>query len=418
MNLKKKIQGTIFHKGYINTRYWLYRYVVDRLFLPYEYYQANPEDANSIDLGNTTFFGYYGLSPENNNNELIYCDLQKKCSEKPCGGLAIRCRNAVNNQTIIASTTAWNWQQGCMLQWMPPNFENIIFNDYDEHNDRYISLIVDKNGDIVKKYPMPIYSISPKGDMALSLNFDRLAKMRPDYGYFQRKLEKLYPDDKDGIWHIDLLNGKTKLILSLDQLKHIDPTDTMVDAQHKVNHIDINPVGKRFMFLHRWIGPKGRFMRLITANCDGTELHILNGDQMTSHSCWLNEKEIISFCYIINQGTGYFKIIDRIGNAKLLSEKLPKNDGHPSVSSDGKWLITDTYPDRSRMSWLILFNLQNDAMIKLGRFYQPLRYMGEKRIDLHPKWSIDNQSIFFESGHSGTRRLYSLDISQQVGREK
>ena len=34
----------------------------------------------------------------------------------------------------------------------------------------------------------------------------------------------------------------------------------MVNSKHKVNHIDIAPDGKRFMFIHRWIGPKGDFI--------------------------------------------------------------------------------------------------------------------------------------------------------------
>ena len=40
----------------------------------------------------------------------------------------------------------------------------------------------------------------------------------------------------------------SKLILSLDYLKNFNPDVTMTDAVHKVNHIDIAPDGKRFIF--------------------------------------------------------------------------------------------------------------------------------------------------------------------------
>jgi WD40 repeat protein len=318
-------------------------------------------------------------------------------------------KNANGTITKIAETKAWNWQQGCMLQWYPGKDDQLLFNDYDQDKDQYISKVINTTGKLTKTYPIPVNNVSKCGTFALSLNYDRLAKMRPDYGYFNKKDQTLPSDDEDGIWYLDLKTGDFKLIVSLHTLKNLKYTSTMEGAEHKVNHIDINPDGSRFMFLHRWIGPKGRFMRLITAAPDGTDLSILNGDIMTSHCCWLNNKEILSFCE--HKGKrGYFKFYDKSDMAHLFSTKMPIVDGHPSISPNGRYVITDTYPDKARISSLFLYNMKTDEMMKLGRFFQPLKYKGEMRIDLHPKWSKDGKNIFFESGHAGNRRLFSLDI--------
>jgi len=393
-----------------STLYIIYRYFIRRYWSSYKTSIKHNLFA-PIDEG-VCFFGYYDLSPINKNNEIIFCSIkEERVRGSLYAPLQIKLIDSFHKVINVGLTKAWNWQQGCMLQWLPGQENLIIYNDYDDITDQYISKVVDTEGKLIRTYNIPINNVSKTGEYALSLNYDRLAKMRPDYGYFNRKNNELTADDNDGIWYLDLKNGKTELIVTLEQLKNLSPSDTMEGTLHKVNHIDINPSGTRFMFLHRWVGPKGRFMRLITANPNGTELYILNGNKMTSHSCWINDKDIISFCYVSARGNGYYRFIDQTSDISLVSENLPKEDGHPSVGPNGRWMITDTYPDKARMSWLILYDLQNDCLFKIGRFYHPLKYKGETRIDLHPKWGVDGNTLFFESGHEGRRCLYSIDVS-------
>ena len=258
--------------------------------------------------------------------------------------------------------------------------------------------------------PMPVYALSKQEDFALSLNFDRLAVMRPDYGYFCHKNLEMPMNDADGIWHVDVATKEVKLIITLQQLIDLKPVETMEGARHKVNHIDISPDGKRFMFLHRWVGPKGRYMRLITANADGSDMYILNGDKMTSHSYWVDNNRIVSFCHTPETGDAYVMFEDKTDNRKLLSKKLPVTDGHPSTINQGEWMVTDSYPGHDAMSRLYLYNIKTDKLICLGRFYQPLKYKGPGRIDLHPKWNMQGTHVYFESGHDGKRRLYSINV--------
>ena len=405
MNKLKGIKHTKLFDIIRYCRYLLYRFCIDKKFLSCKL----QDDITIKRILNTkeSFFGYYTISPENNNGKIIVCSPEKDEILK----IFVKKKEKV---FFIGDTKSWNWQQGCMAQWGYTNQNLIYYNRFNENKSSYETMIYDiSSHKITDSLNFPVYSLSKQEDYALSLNFDRLALMRPDYGYFCKKNINLPDNNDDGIWKTDINTKKTTLIISLQKLIDINPVSSMKGAQHKVNHIDISPDGNRFMFLHRWVGPMGRFMRLITADRDGNDIYILNGDKMTSHSFWYGNNKILSFCYTPKFGNAYVFFTDKSDKIELVSEKLPNKDGHPSVSPDKKYIITDTYPDFARMSRLFIYNINNDNLSELGHFYQPLKYMGTKRIDLHPKWDMNGSSIYFESGHNGKRNLYRINVPEK-----
>ena len=389
---------------YRNLRYLFHRYIKSGYF---KSCIIDPSfNLTKLSRRKEYYFGYYNVSPENGNENLIYLDLANSKSGKVDIIL-----NKKGIESLIGETESFNLQQGCMLQWGHTNNNLIYYNRFNNNKNQYECVVYDTNSNkIIDILPQPIYSLSKQEDYALTLNFERLAIMRPDYGYFCRKQYRLPDNNKDGIWSIDLKNKKVDLIISLQQLIDLNPVETMSDAMHKVNHIDISPNGSRFMFLHRWVGPQGRFMRLITANRDGSGLCILNGDKMISHCCWYGNDKIISYCYTPEYNEAYVQFTDKSNVRKLVSSSLPKIDGHPSVSNDGKWLVTDQYPEKNRFSKLYLFDILHDKLYIVGSFYQPLKYNRANRIDLHPKWSPNGNRIYFESGHDNYRKLYRVDL--------
>ena len=61
----------------------------------------------------------------------------------------------------------------------------------------------------------PIYDV--KNNIALSLNFDRLRILRPDYGYRNRKIKiDVNNIENDGIYLIDLEENTSQLIITLE----------------------------------------------------------------------------------------------------------------------------------------------------------------------------------------------------------
>ena len=183
----------------------------------------------------------------------------------------------------------------------------------------------------------------------------------------------------------------------------------MKEGAHGVNHIMINPSGDRFMFLHRWLVNNRKYTRLITLNTDGTDIYNLNNDDMTSHSFWKNDSEILSFANKNEVGNGYFLFQDKTQNYKHVLTELSV-DGHPSYSPNGEMIITDTYPNRSRTQSLYL--VKNNKITNIGNVHDPFRYDNDFRCDLHPRWDRFNEKIAFDSVYEGKRRLYLLKINE------
>lgn len=411
MKIKKKYKNSYWYLSYLYLNTFIYRFIRCRLFKPF-YLKAGVH-LTDVAKKNNSFYGYYNISPENNQREFLYLN-SASCKVRASihTPVKIYLKDSSENHHVISLSKSWNWQQGNMLHWINSNDGKIIFNDFVDN--KYVAKIYDKSAKCLKTYNNPVYTINKMGTFALTLSFERLAKYRPDYGYFNKPFHALLNDTEDGVWYIDLISAEAKLIITLDSLKKLNPSGTMDGAAHKVNHIMLNDTGNRFMFLHRWIGPQGRFMRLITANTDGSDLCILNGDEMTSHCCWADDNHILAFCKIPEGGIGYYYFTDRTSISKLFSAKLPLKDGHPSFSPDKKWLITDTYPNKARYSSLCLYNIEKEQLYNIGQFYQPLEFRREKRVDLHPKWLPDGKRVAFESGHSGSRRLYIADCSSII----
>lgn len=76
---------------------------------------------------------------------------------------------------------------------------------------------------------------------------------------------------------------------------------------------------------------------------------------MTSHCCWKSDKEILAYARKKDTGNGYYLMEDKTQNYKHMWPEL-NSDGHPSYSPDGSMVVTDTYPDRTRIATVYCIN--------------------------------------------------------------
>ncbi len=359
-----------------------------------------------------TFFGYYDKSPVNFDNQFtIYHASELNTQELPNPDIPIEIVlfNLVKNKVVRTfKTNSYNWQQGAKLQWIDNN--RFIFNDYDKQKARYISKIVDTdNKDIEKIIDYSIYDVY--NDFALTLDFDRLNVLRPDYGYRNRTENfNIFDNKNDGIFCIDFKNNTSKLIISIDTVIKLHYKENMEKARHWFNHIMISPNGNKFIFLHRWCIGNRKLDALIVSDINGNNVKCLVDDGMVSHCFWNGDKEIVSFMRDKQLGDRYYLIDIESSKRRILGEGIIDKfgDGHPSIYRNK--IIFDTYPNKSRMKELYLFNMDNNRLIKLGEFFESLKYYGETRCDLHPRWNFHGEKIFFDSVHTGKRKLYSISI--------
>ena len=75
---------------------------------------------------------------------------------------------------------AWSWQLGCRITWISD--KEFIFNTLDDQN-YLVSKSINYENNSEKFYPFSFFSISNNCKYAINLNFNKLEKNRPGYGY-------------------------------------------------------------------------------------------------------------------------------------------------------------------------------------------------------------------------------------------
>jgi len=364
------------------------------------------------------FFGYYDKSPWSSNGRYMLCMAAEETWSQPAPDapldiLIVDVESGVTRR--IADSRAWNVQQGCMAQWLGPDFNSeVIYNDFRE--GAYCSVIYNIDTDRERLLPQPVYAVTNDGTTALTLDFGRLHTFRPGYGYssLPDSTKEVKVPEGFCVWRVDLCSGECTGLLSYDQIVSFEPRGEMRGAFHKVNHIMVNPCGNRFMFLHRWFCGQRKYSRLLTCDLDGENLYCLSDDDMVSHCYWKSDSEIIAFENKRDYGHGYYLMKDLTSDYKRLWEALD-NDGHPSYSPDRSHVLTDTYPDRRRLSEVKVLE-EGDVTGKearvVARVFSPFRYDNDTRCDLHPRWSPDGRSVCFDAAFEGRRRLYVAPIGE------
>lgn len=364
------------------------------------------------------FFGYYDKSPWDATDRYMICmrvrQAYKDVAPKEEAEILLLDTMNGNKPVKIATTRSWNVQQGSMAQWLGPDYtERIIYNDF--RAGHYCSVIYNvKKGVEEKVLPMPVYDVSKDGSFALSLDFSRLHRLRKGYGYtnLPDSTEKELCPDKTCIWKINLMNGEVIELLKYTDFAKFEPRTEMEGAEHKVNHLMINPDGSRFMVLHRWFQKGRKFTRLVTVNCDGSDMYNLSDDVFASHCYWKNNEEILSFLRKKETGDHYYLMKDKTQEYKMLWPEL-NTDGHCSYSPDGSMIITDTYPNRKRLASVYVCTEAGGGQgtaKRIARVFAPFRYDNDVRCDLHPRWNHAGDKVCIDSVHEGKRGMYVINI--------
>jgi hypothetical protein len=368
------------------------------------------------------FFGYYDRFPWDVSGRYLLAQQSTFMDRRPALAdellIGLIDLHDDNRFEPFASTRAWNWQQGCHLKWL--NDQEIIYNDCD--GERYISVIHNVETGAQRALSQPQYSITPDGQHSITLNFSRAYDIRAGYGY--AAIADPWRDDNapqdSGIWRQNLHNGEGELIISIRQIAEwgVDAPD--LAAKHWLDHLFFNQDGSRFIFLHRWGQPRqggGAWWktRLFTAGRDGSSLYCLSDHEAVSHFDWRDPHTVLAWARRHDIGDRYFLFTDQSNHIEIVGEGVLTVDGHCTYSPDKQWILTDTYPDAEGFKTLILWNVQAQQRIDIGRFYGPMPADVDIRCDLHPRWSRDGQQVCIDSIHEGSRQMYVLDVSGIVG---
>ena len=311
----------------------------------------------------------------------------------------------------FASTRAWCWQQGTMLQWLPSTFDTVIYNQ--RRHGRFLGVVHDLGTGVTRELERAVYAVDPMGRYGVGLNFSRLATQRPGYGY--EGVPDPWVDDpasgEDGVWTIDLATGRAELALSLAEIVDLDSDASMAGQVHWLNHAQINTDGTRVAVLHRWQPSEGRRQtRLVTLAPDGSDPRVIWAARLVSHYDWRSTDEILAWGGAPAAPDGFWRVSDAGAEPRLFAPDVLTEDGHCSYSPDRAWIANDTYPDSQNLRRLMIVRAADGLRLDLAAFYAPPELDGPLRVDLHPRWNRDGTTLCVDSVHEGTRQMYTIDL--------
>lgn len=341
------------------------------------------------------FAGYYDLNPINNRLILVH-SLDRKLK------MNLEVRNLVNEQVILRfSTNAWNWQQGSRLRWYGEN--KIAYNDFEEN--RFCTKIYDLNGNEYDHLNIPLYDISSSGAYGISLDFTRLGYMRPGYGYTNLPfMQETISDGTIAVSFIDIKNRKTiKEITYADILKE---TDVINLKNCYINHLSFNKEETKFIFFFLEKVQTKHRAKLFEYDIFSDQLILLEDKLNVSHYTWIAENTLLVTAYDENAVCRYY--IYEGSNRIPYAHDILTEDGHPTRLSSGD-IITDTYPDRNGFQHLYRFSAQSCSKMLISDFFSSGKCTGEKRCDLHPRISENNNIIVCDVNSYGTRRIILVE---------
>lgn len=419
------------------------------------------------------WFGYYNYDTLDSTHKRLLCNRADFDGIKPNSELKIELGyyDIVEKKWHhIDYTNSWNWQQGAMLQWVPGegNNDTVIYNcTLDGHNK---ARICDLSTGEKKQIDWSIYGITSDGSKSICLEMERSHWCR---AYHYESVSNLEWEgrviDGDGIFMLDLNNNTRTRIISIEEIIHTNFKTYFDKCKHWVEHIMISPSSKRFCFLHRFSPIDNVYKyetRLFIADIDGHNLQLIPGWESFSwsHFGWKNDDEFVIYTqtpyrYSLNgkfldfirqrpikfnklfesifykttgklpykvskflggkrhiyqhykMVNGCFQLVDEYGG------KLLNIDGHPSFTLEGRYMITDSYPDNRRMQRLIVYDTVTKKSLLLGKFYA-YYYRQPSSCDLHPKLSRDNEYLVVDSAFDEKHHMLVFKLNWQKVKDK
>ena len=365
------------------------------------------------------FFGYYDVSPfsldESKVLSMKYEGVNKplKQSQK----IEIGYFDFESDRfKRIDSTEAWCWQQGCRLQWFPKDKNDLVFYNHFLNNKLGSSVYSLSKQTVVESFGKALYTINNKGTYGLTLDFSRLHRLRPGYGYpclVDTSEGKLCPAD-NGIWRVDLDTKEEKLIISIKDISRLESNDSMEGAEHYFNHLEFSPDSNEFVCFHIWVKRGKRRMRMFHSDIEGKKIKFITNEDHISHFTWKNNNEIFSYStHKELKGMCFYKYKIKENETFPIAPNILKEDGHPSYFPRSNTILLDTYPDKFGYQKLYTYSLDTKVLSELGHFFSPISFRGEVRCDLHPRISPSGRYIAVDSSRTNKRCLYIIDLKKE-----
>ena len=402
MNLKSKLRNILSPNQMKRLKWALMQYRYEKTkknFGKCKVNQSYIDNYKVIGLPNKhVFFGYYDLQQLDASGKmaLIHILDENKCDPAVDSAEIAIYHIEEESVEVLTKTKAWSWQQGSRLRWHPCKPDSILFNDVE--NGRYVTVEYDIVSHVRKTIALiPMYDVTQNLRYGLSVNFSRLQRLRPGYGYSALidETARISVPKEEGIFRYDFVNQQTKLLIPLDKLAQNCPKQENVE--HYINHISIAPSGKRFMFFHLWASTQSSAwnMNLYVADIETGKMECIETEKVSSHYSWNGDEELLVTTAALNGAHSEYIVYDlKAHSKKVMKGSWLNRDGHPSTLGRSDFFVSDTYPINCEQ---FLFLEENAVGVELARVYSDPRMFDDMRCDLHPRISPDRKWITFDT---------------------
>lgn len=354
--------------------------------------------------GRHVFFGYFDLAQIDKKEEkMLVISVDKKAkTDKDVAYIGyFDLKNDKNEYVELAATRAWCWQQGARLRFHPYRDNVILFNDVE--NGKYVCREFDiANRQVLKTYSEALYDIDSEMKYGIGLNFSRLQRLRPGYGYdkLEDNTKGIKAPENDGIYRVNLETGEKTLMVSYKELAKTNDRDEKYE--HYVNHLSISPDGKKFIFFHIYAieGYTKWKTGLYVMDISGENMKLLEDSHNVSHYCWKNNDEVLITLVEPGKKQYYAMYNVNTGEKNIIGGNVLTRDGHPWILEDRKSFISDTYPDGHSVQHLFRYDMQSGKKEEIAALYSDPRLYMEKRCDLHPRVSASERIVTVDSTFS------------------
>lgn len=308
-----------------------------------------------------------------------------------------------NKWTKIGETTAWNWQQGCRLQWRP-NSDDIVWNDRSDDGSHFVCRVYNFKTGERRTLPREIYDISSDGKKALAHSFARMKHAGTSYAGIPDPYESLKFTDKLGIEKVDMETGEVEFLVGLEQMAKI----AFPNGYHGETNLYFfregwNPSATRFITFLRNMDSPDRHVSGWSISADGKDIRYFYSNP--SHHVWVDDNTILEgryFAYIKDNGSGEIQEPLKELGANIDPTILP--------APYDDWILGDTYV-LDGVQHLFIFHKPSKLFVPLARLKATAADDGIFRVDLHARSSRDGRTVCIDATHEGLgRQLYLVDI--------